>query len=160
MIRRHPLFLSISTGLLATWPTVAAEPDAVDPVLMGLTSTGPAIFLSAVGIALLLTFLAFRTGLALLAFTLLALLAGLALSGAGLVQTAVHRFQSAHQILGVIERLFERIEGSLTAAGKTFEVIFVFDGGAETAWKALIKLKKAHPERITAIRLATVIASS
>jgi hypothetical protein len=56
MIRRHPLFFSISTSLLATWPTVAAESEpGSDPVLMGLTSTGPTIFISAVAIALLLT---------------------------------------------------------------------------------------------------------
>jgi hypothetical protein len=56
MIRRHPLFLSISSGLLATWPTVAAESESgSEPVLMGLTSTGPTIFVSAVAVALLLT---------------------------------------------------------------------------------------------------------
>ena len=66
------------------------------------------------------------------------------------ISIVVPVFNSAN----TLEPLFERIEGSLTAAGKTFEVIFVFDGGAETAWKALIKLKKAHPDHITAIRLA------
>ena len=56
MIRRHPLFLSVSTGLLATWPTVAAESETGSgAVLMGMTSSGPTIFVSAVAIALLLT---------------------------------------------------------------------------------------------------------
>lgn len=46
----------MNTGLLATWPTVAAESEpGSDPVLMGVASTGPAIFISAVAIALLLT---------------------------------------------------------------------------------------------------------
>jgi hypothetical protein len=55
------MFLIRSAGLLAAWPTVAAESGTgSDSVTTGIASTGPAMFIFAVALALLLT-LAFRT---------------------------------------------------------------------------------------------------
>lgn len=54
---------------------------------------------------------------------------------------------------GTLEELYRRIATTLEEAGKEYEVIFVFDGGAEGAWQALIGLKKEYPDRITAVRL-------
>lgn len=66
------------------------------------------------------------------------------------VSVVVPVFNSAE----TLAKLYERTEATFLSLGKEFEMIFVFDGGVESAWKALIKLKKAHPERVTAIRLA------
>jgi len=60
MLRRQPFFPITSAGMLATWPTVAAESEAGSiQVVTGIANTGPAIFIFAVAIALLLT-LVFR----------------------------------------------------------------------------------------------------
>jgi len=56
MLRRQPFFPVTSAGMLATWPTVAAESEAASGhVVTGIVNTGPAIFIFAVAVALLLT---------------------------------------------------------------------------------------------------------
>ncbi len=66
------------------------------------------------------------------------------------VSVVVPVFNSA----GTLEELYRRTESTFSELELDFEMIFVFDGGAESAWKVLISLKKENPERVTAIRLA------
>lgn len=53
-----------------------------------------------------------------------------------------------------LRELYERLSGTLDRIGKSFEVVFVFDGGVEKAWKELIALKREAPEKVVAVRLA------
>jgi hypothetical protein len=60
MFGQHRYFLFNSAGLLAAWPTVAAESETgSDQMVTGIANTGPAMFIFAVALALLLT-LVFR----------------------------------------------------------------------------------------------------
>lgn len=49
--------------------------------------------------------------------------------------------------------LYERIGETLTKLGKSFEVLFVEDGGPETSWNELKSIKTAYPETVSLIRL-------
>ncbi len=49
--------------------------------------------------------------------------------------------------------LFERLKSFFEKSQKTFEVIFVEDGGKDNSWEVLSELKKSYPELITAIKL-------
>ena len=53
-----------------------------------------------------------------------------------------------------LEPLYKGIETCLSAENKTFEVLFVEDGGSEESWKELERLKKLNPSSIRLIRLA------
>ncbi len=53
-----------------------------------------------------------------------------------------------------LEELFERTMSVFQTAEKIFEVIFVDDGSKDHSWEVLQKIKKEHPETVTAIRLA------
>ncbi len=53
-----------------------------------------------------------------------------------------------------LEPLYKGIETCLSAESKTFEVLFVEDGGSEESWKELERLKKLNPSSIRLIRLA------
>jgi len=52
-----------------------------------------------------------------------------------------------------LKELFERISKTFNQLGKTFEVIFVEDGGQDASWDVLDSLKTEFPEFITAIKL-------
>jgi len=53
-----------------------------------------------------------------------------------------------------LEELFDRTEKVFDKLDKTFEVIFVDDGSRDKSWEVLKALKKAHPEKVKAIRLS------
>jgi undecaprenyl-phosphate 4-deoxy-4-formamido-L-arabinose transferase len=53
-----------------------------------------------------------------------------------------------------LEELFNRISATFSQIGKTFEVVFIEDGGKDRSWNKLTGLKKDHPELVVAIRLA------
>jgi hypothetical protein len=56
MIRPRSLIVDSAAGLLVAWPTVAAESDAgSNDIVTGLSNIGPAVFIIAVALALLLT---------------------------------------------------------------------------------------------------------
>ena len=54
---------------------------------------------------------------------------------------------------GTLKSLFDRISRTFEQLGKTFEVIFVEDGGQDASWDVLDSLKAEFPESITAIKL-------
>lgn len=49
--------------------------------------------------------------------------------------------------------LYERISATLFKLGKSFEVLFVEDGGPIESWNELKSIKKAFPETVSLIRL-------
>lgn len=53
-----------------------------------------------------------------------------------------------------LEQLYLRLQAGIRALGKSFEVIFVLDGGETASWEALKAIKAAHAETVTVIRLA------
>jgi polyisoprenyl-phosphate glycosyltransferase len=53
-----------------------------------------------------------------------------------------------------LEELFQRIKKVMEDEGKSFEVIFVEDGGWDHSWDVLSSLKSAYPENVYAIRLS------
>jgi len=53
-----------------------------------------------------------------------------------------------------LEELFLRIEQTMGKLGKIFEIIFVDDDSADTSWVKLKAIHSAHPEKVTAIRMA------
>lgn len=55
---------------------------------------------------------------------------------------------------GTLEELFARTQAALEEAGRSFEMIFVQDGGGDASWEVLRALKAAHPQAVVAIRLA------
>lgn len=50
--------------------------------------------------------------------------------------------------------LYERTAKALTDLGKTFQILFVEDGGQPKSWNALLKIKNDHPETVSLIRLS------
>ncbi|MFA5417115.1 MAG: glycosyltransferase family 2 protein [Bacteroidales bacterium] len=52
-----------------------------------------------------------------------------------------------------LEELFIRLKDFFEGIGKSYEVIFVEDGGTDGSWGLLKKMKKAHPLLIKAIKL-------
>ncbi len=52
-----------------------------------------------------------------------------------------------------LEELFIRIKQVFEEPGKSFEVIFVEDGGPDNSWHVLTMLKEKYPDLITAIKL-------
>ncbi|MCX6235542.1 MAG: glycosyltransferase family 2 protein [Bacteroidetes bacterium] len=50
--------------------------------------------------------------------------------------------------------LFERINGVFDHLQKSFEVIFIEDGGKDSSWNKLLAIKKNHPDKVVAIKLA------
>ncbi len=50
--------------------------------------------------------------------------------------------------------LYERTAKALTDLGKTFQILFVEDGGQPESWNALLKIKNDHPETVSLIRLS------
>lgn len=66
------------------------------------------------------------------------------------VSVVVPVFNSA----ATLPELHERLSSTFTQLGKRWEVIYVFDGGAEDSWTALKQLKRSDPDHVTAIRLA------
>lgn len=53
-----------------------------------------------------------------------------------------------------LKPLYDRTAAVLSGLGKTFEVLFVEDGGPLESWKALKAVKSAYPENVTLIRLS------
>ena len=49
--------------------------------------------------------------------------------------------------------VYERTAKTLTDLGKSFEVLFVEDGGPIESWNELKAIKKSHPKTVTLIRL-------
>ncbi|MDA9121412.1 glycosyltransferase [Flavobacteriales bacterium] len=49
--------------------------------------------------------------------------------------------------------VYERVAATLTKLNKSFEVLFVEDGGPLTSWNELKSIKKDFPERVSLIRL-------
>jgi undecaprenyl-phosphate 4-deoxy-4-formamido-L-arabinose transferase len=52
-----------------------------------------------------------------------------------------------------LRELYDRIQKAFEQLGKTFEVIFVEDGGKDASWDVLDSLKAEFPDHITAIKL-------
>lgn len=52
-----------------------------------------------------------------------------------------------------LETLFNRLKTVFNEMGKSFEVIFVEDGGSDNSWNVLQELKQQHPDHIIAIKL-------
>ena len=50
--------------------------------------------------------------------------------------------------------LFQRIEATMTGAGKTFEVIFILDGDHDESWQELLKVKKCAGDNVRLLNLA------
>lgn len=50
--------------------------------------------------------------------------------------------------------VYERSAATLASIGKTFEVLFVEDGGDKQSWAELKRIRKAHPETVRLIRLS------
>lgn len=55
--------------------------------------------------------------------------------------------------IDTLQPLLERTSDTLKKCGKSFEVLFVEDGGPIESWNELKKLKTANPETVTIIRL-------
>ena len=53
-----------------------------------------------------------------------------------------------------LDRLQEELAETFEDLKKSWEVVYVFDGGAEATWKKLLELKRKDPERVTVVRLA------
>lgn len=51
-----------------------------------------------------------------------------------------------------IEELFTRIDAVFSEC-RSYEIVFVEDGGTDRSWDILRQLKKKHPDRIKAIQL-------
>lgn len=49
--------------------------------------------------------------------------------------------------------LVERVAAVCAAAERTFEVVFVHDGGTQASWAAIVALKAAHPDHVVGIQL-------
>lgn len=58
-----------------------------------------------------------------------------------------------HNSEETLEELFSRLNTVFKELGKTFEVIFVEDGGKDNGWNIIKKLKHEFPELIVAIKL-------
>jgi len=54
---------------------------------------------------------------------------------------------------GTLKLLFDRISKAFGLIGKSFEVVFVEDGGEDSSWDVLDALKAEFPDLITAIKL-------
>lgn len=54
---------------------------------------------------------------------------------------------------GALEKLFSRIKEVMEDLGKTFEIIFIDDGGTDNSWSILKSLKTNNPQLVKAIRL-------
>lgn len=54
----------------------------------------------------------------------------------------------------LLPELYERLNQTLQKTGKTYELIFVMDGGDTACWGHLLDFKKADPERVISIRLS------
>ena len=50
--------------------------------------------------------------------------------------------------------LFSGVKDVMNSLNSTFEVIFVEDDGSEDSWKALLELKKHHPNEVQIIKLS------
>lgn len=50
--------------------------------------------------------------------------------------------------------LYERTANTLNKLGKSFEVLFVEDGGTDESWSELVRLKKQYSETVSLVRLA------
>jgi len=50
--------------------------------------------------------------------------------------------------------LFERLKKVMDATAKSWEAIFVDDGSTDSSWMVLGEIKRANPDRVTAIRLS------
>ena len=53
-----------------------------------------------------------------------------------------------------IAELFARINSVFATLGRTYEVVFVEDGGQDTSWQVICDLKRAHPDDVIGVRLA------
>ncbi len=53
-----------------------------------------------------------------------------------------------------LEELYSRLVETMERLDRKFELIFIFDGGREEAWKLLLALKRQDAERVLAVRLA------
>ena len=58
-------------------------------------------------------------------------------------------FNSVETLLPV----YQRTAATLLKLGKSFEVLFVEDGGPLESWNELKSIRKANPETVTLIRL-------
>lgn len=55
--------------------------------------------------------------------------------------------------VGSLKPLYERLEAVCKQVQKTFEVIFVHDGGSKESWEMIASIKSAHPENVIGIKL-------
>ena len=53
----------------------------------------------------------------------------------------------------VVEKLFHQICEVFDELKESFEIIFVEDGGKDKSWQVILKLQKANPSLVTALRL-------
>jgi len=53
-----------------------------------------------------------------------------------------------------LNELFQRLEKTFSGMNKSFEVIFVEDGGTDKSWEVIRELKEKNNDKITAIKLA------
>jgi polyisoprenyl-phosphate glycosyltransferase len=53
-----------------------------------------------------------------------------------------------------LNELFQRLEKTFSGMNKSFEVIFVEDGGTDKSWDVIRELKEKNNDKITAIKLA------
>lgn len=52
-----------------------------------------------------------------------------------------------------LEAFYAQLSAAMEELGKTWEVIFVEDGGKDGSWEKLKEIKQAHPENVTIIQL-------
>ncbi len=53
-----------------------------------------------------------------------------------------------------LQELFDRIHAVFHGLNKSFEVVFVEDGGQDNSWNVLKQIKAQHPDLVTAVKLA------
>ncbi len=52
-----------------------------------------------------------------------------------------------------LKPLYERLAAVCEAQGKSFEVIFVHDGGSAESWQMILDIKEAHSQQVVGIKL-------
>ncbi len=52
-----------------------------------------------------------------------------------------------------LEPLMQRIDATMTAIGRDYEVVFVDDASPDDSWQVLLRLQSRYPERMTVVQL-------
>jgi polyisoprenyl-phosphate glycosyltransferase len=55
--------------------------------------------------------------------------------------------------VSTLAQLYDRVAAVCGNQGKSFEMIFVHDGGSPESWAAIVAVQKAHPEQVRGLRL-------